>query len=149
MATDVEAIVGRSMKAVQGAHEALRSLRTIPLALTATRSALDKLLNNLDSLATSPEALAMSRAFHTFSVTMRAGISLSDALVLDMEAIAKHLRFMTPSDSEVIVGDLSDQECQDIAEIVDCYNRSVSSVLIQHSVCVRRVDALLAVTYKS
>jgi hypothetical protein len=88
----------------------------------------------------------MRRAFHTFSVTMPAGISLSDALVLDMDAIAERLRFMTPPDSEVIAGDLSDQECQDIAQMVDCYDRSVSSVLIQHNVCVRHVDALLAVT---
>jgi hypothetical protein len=127
------------MKAVRGAHDALRTLRksrSIPLALSAAHSALDKLLNHLDSITTSPEALTSSLLFHTFSVTMPSGIPLSDALVLDMEAIAERLRFMIPPDSEVIVGDLNDHECRGIAAMVDCYDTCISSVLIQHNVCV-------------
>jgi hypothetical protein len=147
MDTDVEAMIGRSMKAVRKAHNALRALRTsrsIPLTLSAAESALDKLLNNLNSLTTSPDALASSRAFDTFSVTLPAGISLSDALVLDMEGIAARLRFMSPPDSKMIVGDLDDCECRDIAVMVECYDRSVSSVLIYHNTCVRVIYAVLA-----
>jgi hypothetical protein len=148
MDTDVEAMIVRSMKAVQKAHNALRALRTsrsIPLTLSAAESALDKLLNNLSSLTTSPDALASSRAFDTFSVTLPTGITLSDALVLDMEGIAERLRFMSPPDSKMIVGDLDEHECRDIAVMVECYDRSVSSVLIQHNVCVRLIYAVLSV----
>jgi hypothetical protein len=127
------------MKAVQAAHDALQSLRTsrsIPRALSTAESTLDKILNNLSSLATYPEALVSSRAFDALSVIMPVGISLSDALVLDMEATAGRLRFMTPPDSSMIMGDLDDQECRNIAKMAECYDRSVSSVLVQHNVCV-------------
>jgi hypothetical protein len=137
------------MKTVQAAHDALQALRTnrsIPLALSAAHSALNKLLNNLNSLAASPEVLANSHAFDTFIVTLPTGISFSDALVLDMTAVAGRLKFMTPPDSKSIVGDLDNQECRDIAGMVDCYDRSVSSVLTQHGMCVRRVGAVLIVT---
>jgi hypothetical protein len=130
------------MKAVQATYDALRSLRTsrsIPRTLLTAESTLDKILNNLSSLATSSEALASSRAFDALSVTMPVGISLSDALILDMEATAGRLRFMTSPDSSIIVGDLDDQESRNIAEMVECYDRSVSSVLVQHNVCVGRI----------
>jgi hypothetical protein len=146
MATDVEAIIKRSIEAVRKAHDALRTLRTnrsIPQALSGAGSALDKLFNTLSSLATSPEVLASGRASDIFSVTMPSGISLSDALLLDMDAIAGRLRFMTPPDSSMIVGDLDDQDCRDITEMAECYDRSVASVLIQHDMCVWRHERCL------
>jgi hypothetical protein len=146
MATDVEAIVKRSIEVVRKAHNALRALRTsrsTPQVLSGAGSALDKLLNTLNSLATFPEVLASGRAFDIFSVTMPSGISLSDALLLDMEAIAGRLRFMTPPDSLMIVGDLDDHDCRYIGEMAECYNGSVASVLIQHDMCVWRLERCL------
>jgi hypothetical protein len=79
MAADVEAIVKRSFEAVRKAHNAVLALRTsrsTPQALSGAGSALDKLFNTLNSLATSPEVLASGRASDIFSVTMPSGISL-------------------------------------------------------------------------
>jgi hypothetical protein len=148
MAMHLERVIGRSLKAVQSVQDALRSLRKSrlsPEALSVASGALDKLFNKLNSLATSPEALASSYAFDTLSTTISPGIPLFDALVLDMEAITERLRFMTPPDSSMIAGDfnLDNEQSNDIAKMVECYDRSVSFVLLQHNVCVRQVDAIL------
>jgi hypothetical protein len=100
-------------------------------------NALDKLSSDLSLLASSEKALAVFCAFSVKLTSNSAGILLSDALVHDMEAIATHLRSMMPSVSTGTPGELKEQECQDIADMVDRYDRTVYSVLTRHNMCVR------------
>jgi hypothetical protein len=140
------------MKAVRKAYDDLQALLTshgltIPLPLHVAASddlvplvvagtALDKLSCNLNLVAGSAEALAMFRSFSLKETSISPETSLSDALLHDMEAIARHFRLMTPTSPVKTSGDLDERECRDIAGMVDRYDRTVFSVLVQRTMCV-------------
>jgi hypothetical protein len=140
MSENREGQVMKVTKAVRGAYDDLRALRAshpnIPLSLLVANNALDKLSSDLNLLATSEEALAIFCAFSVKDTSNSTGTMLSDALVHDMEAIATHLKSMMPSASAGTRGELEEQECLDIANMVDRYDRAVCSVLMRHSMCV-------------
>jgi hypothetical protein len=133
--------VATAMKAVRIAHNDLKELRTsrhsiMPLSLSKADVALDKLSCNLHLLTGSSEALSIFCEFNLGETSSSAAISLSQALVHDMEAIAAHFRLMKPIGSDTILGDLNNQECENIAELVDRYDRTIFSALTKHNVCV-------------
>jgi hypothetical protein len=141
MSSNGHSDVARAMKAVRKAYDDLQALRTrhnstIPLTLLVASTALDKLSCNLNLVAGSAEALAVFRSFSPEETSISPGTSLSDTLVHDMEAMARHFRLMTPASSVETSGDLDERECQDIAEMVDRYDRTVFSVLVQRTACV-------------
>jgi hypothetical protein len=127
-------------KAVRGAYDGLRALRNsrsnIPLPLLVASNALDKLSSDLNLLASSEEALTIFCSFSVKVTSSSTGTLLSDALVQDMEAISTHLRLMIPSVSAGTPGQLKEDECQDIVDMVDRYDRTVCSVLTRHNMCV-------------
>jgi hypothetical protein len=141
MSSDGHSDVVRAMKAVRKAYDDLQALRTrhkstIPLTLLVASTALDKLSCNLNLVAGSTEALAVYRSFSLKETSISPGTSLADALVRDMEAMARHFRLMTPSNSMETSGHLDERECRDIAGMVDRYDRTVFSVLVQRTACV-------------
>jgi hypothetical protein len=136
-----KAEVIRAIKAVQSAYDDLQALRTsrhalVPLSLLVASTALDKLSRNLDLLASSAEALAVFNVFSVAEPGVSIRTSLSNALVHDMETIAKHLRSMIPQDPAGTPDDLDDQKCRDVADMVDRYDRTIFSVLTRYNVCV-------------
>jgi hypothetical protein len=141
MSNNGHADVSRAMTAVRKAYNDLQALRTrhnsmIPLALLVASTALDKLSCNLNLVASSTEALAMFRSFSLMETGVSPATLITDALVHDMEAIARHFRLMTPASLVEASGDLDEQECRDIAGMVDRYDRTVFSALVQHTACV-------------
>jgi hypothetical protein len=141
MSNDGHADVAWTMKAVRKAYDDLQALQTrynsmIPLALLVASTALDKLSCNLNLVTGSAGALAMFRSFSLTETGISPAASLSDALVHDMEAIARHFRLMTPASPVETLGHLDKRECQDIAGMVDRYDRTVFSALVQRTACV-------------
>jgi hypothetical protein len=141
MSSNGHADVAKAMQAVRKAYDDLQALRTrhnstIPLALRVASTALDKLSCNLNLVAESAEALAVFRSFSPGETSISPGTSLSDTLVHDMEAMARHFRLMTPASPVETSGDLDERECQDIAGMVDRYDRTVFSVLVKRTACV-------------
>jgi hypothetical protein len=133
--------VARAMRAVQTAYDDFQALRAsrpskTPTSLSNAGRALDKLRCNLNLLNTT-EALSIFRGFTLKEANNSVEIPLSDALVHDMEAIASHFRFMNPVDSAETPGDLNEQECRNIEDLVIRYDITVFSVLTQHNACVR------------
>jgi hypothetical protein len=132
--------VQRAIKAVRTAHDDLKALQTsrglmIPMSLLVAGTGLDKLACNLNLLAGSTNVLSCFCACTVVST----GTSLSSALVHDMEAVARHFRSMMSRGSAEILSVMHEQECKDIAEMVDRYDRAIFSVLIQRNVCVRPI----------
>jgi hypothetical protein len=132
--------VVRAMRAVRSAYDDLQALREsrhskISTSLSNAGRALDKLSCNLN-LLTATEALSTFRGFTLKEASNSIEISLSDALVRDMNAIATHFRFMKPMDSTETPGDLNEQECRNIEDLVVRYDITVFSVLTQHNACV-------------
>jgi hypothetical protein len=129
--------VARAMKAVRAAYNDLQALRAshsskIPTSLSNAGRALDKLSCNLN-LLTASEALSIFRGFTLKEANDFVEITLSDALVRDMEAIATHFRFMKPFGSADTPGDLSEQLCRNIEDLVVRYDITVFSVLTRHN----------------
>jgi hypothetical protein len=128
------------MSAVRKARDDLKQLQTsrhwtIPSSLAKAYIALDKLFCNLNLLTGSSKALAIFHEFTLRETSTSTATSLSHALVDDMEIIATHLNSMQPMSSENIL-DLNDQECENIAELADRYDRAIFSVLTERNVCV-------------
>jgi hypothetical protein len=142
MSSNEDVDVAKAMKAVRKAYDDLQALRTsrnsmIPLSLLVASTALDKLLCNLNLVADSTEALAIFCAFSLKETSIPFGTLLSGALVHDMEAMARHFRLMTPANPLEIMDDFDEGECRDIAGMVNRYDRTVFSVLVQRPVCVQ------------
>jgi hypothetical protein len=142
MSCNEDVDVAKAMKAVRKAYDDLQALRTsrnsmIPLSLLVASTALDKLLCNLNLVADSTEALAIFCAFSLKETSIPFGTLLSGALVHDMEAMARHFRLMTPANPLEIMDDFDEGECRDIAGMVNRYDRTVFSVLVQRPVCVQ------------
>jgi hypothetical protein len=136
MSDDARLEVERAMRAVRKAYDDLQALRTsrdsmVSLSLLAANTGLDKLSCNLNLLVSSVEALTGFGACTLVST----GTSLSNALVHDMEAVARRFESMMPTGSAEELSDMHEQECKDIAEMVDGYDRTIFSVLIQRNVC--------------
>jgi hypothetical protein len=133
--------VTKATEAVRRTYNELLTLQTnrrsaIPLPLLLAGAALERLSCDLNLLAGSPDALT-----HFCAITLRASnvttnTWLSDALVQDIEAIARHFRCMTPMDGAEIITTFNKSECQNIAEMVDRYDRAIFSALIQRDECV-------------
>jgi hypothetical protein len=142
MSSNEDAQVTRATKAVRTAYDDLQALQTshnsmIPLSLLVASTALDKLSCNLNLVAGSAEALAIFCSFSLKQTSVSPETLLSDALVHDMEAIARHFRLMTPATPLEMSSALDEEECGDIAGMVDRYDRTVFSVLVQRTACVR------------
>jgi hypothetical protein len=138
-------------KAVRGAYYNLCALRdsrpNIPLSLLVASNTLDKLSSDLNLLDSSEEALAIFCTFSVNDTSNSTGTLLSDALVHDMGAIGTHLKSMVPSTCAAASEGLNEQECQDIADMVDRYDRTVYSVLTRHSMCVSVESVSLSCLY--
>jgi hypothetical protein len=107
------------------------------MSLLVAGSALDKLMYHLDLLATSTAALSSNYVRDLFEIRMAADVKLSDAITRDMDAVASCLRLMMPSDSSEPVMAMEEHQCRDVADMVDRYDRMISSTLIHYNVCVR------------
>jgi hypothetical protein len=161
MSSNEDAEVARAAKAVQKAYDDLQVLRTsrklmVPLSLLVASTALDKLRCNLNLVAGSAEALAIFCSFSLKQTSISPKTLLSDALVHDMTAIALHFRLMVPASLLEISGNLDEGECQNIAGMVDRYDRTVFSVLVQRTMCVQvnesyitLNDGVLTIYYRS
>jgi hypothetical protein len=141
MSDQEEADVARADKAVRKAYDELQELRAscdskIPSSLSNAGVALDQLLSNLNLLTESAEAASIFREFALKEASSSDGTTLSDAIVHDMEAITTHFSLMKPMGTSEKPNDLNKQECRDIEEMVDRYNKIISSVLTKHHVCV-------------
>jgi hypothetical protein len=131
--------VGRAIKAVQKAHDAFQALQTshnstIPLSMLEASTALDKLMCKLSPLTGTAEGLAVSLTLTDRGALISSRTSLFDALKHDMEAMATRLRCMLHPNPAETPGALDTIECRDITDLVDRYDRSLSSVLTQHNV---------------
>jgi hypothetical protein len=135
MSDHEEADVARAIKAVRSAYDDLQALRRsrpsmIPLSLEVAGMALDKLSYNLNLVAGSAEISSSFYASTMRRSSVSTGVLLPDALVQDMEAIAQHFQHMVPTDATEIMSDLDEQQCIDIADMVDFYDRAIYFMLI-------------------
>jgi hypothetical protein len=145
MSQDLVSVIDKVREAVRGARNDFRSLYAsvdkdkgaIPVSLLVAESALDKLTYNLDLLATSAAALSSNYVRALFDTRMTAGVKLSDAITHDMGAVASCLRLMMPSKSSEPVMAMEEHQCRGIADMVDRYDRTISSTLIHYNVCVQ------------
>jgi hypothetical protein len=142
MADHKEEDVARAMKAVRTALNDLQALRAsrhsrIPSLLSDAEEALDELCAKLNVLTESPEALSIFRDYTVKKSSNSVEVSLFDAIVCDMEATATYFRTMKPVGLAEIQGELDEQECQNIKEMVDRYKVIISAVLSKHKECVQ------------
>jgi hypothetical protein len=142
MSQDLSPVLAKVIEAVRGAHNNFRSLYaavdkgSIPVSLEVAGSALDKLMQNLDLLAGSTSALTSDYVRELFDTPMAADVKFSDAITHDMDAVASCLRLMMPSRSSEPVMAIEEHQCRDVTEMVERYDRTISSALIHHDVCV-------------
>jgi hypothetical protein len=148
MSQDLATVLERVREAVREAHIDFRSLcaavnrDSIPASLSVAGSALDKLTQHLDLIATSTAALSSNYVRELFGTRMTADVKFSDAIMRDMDAVASCLRLMMPLDSSKTVMAIEERQCRDVAEMVDRYDRIISSALIHHNMCVRSSTAI-------
>jgi hypothetical protein len=89
--------VGRALRAVRAAYDNLQALRAsrhseIPSSLSNADTTLDKLCGKLNILTDSSEALSIFGAYTLKEANSSVEISLSDAIVSDMEAMAIYFK---------------------------------------------------------
>jgi hypothetical protein len=133
--------VARVMRTVRTAYDDLQALRAsdysnIPSSLSNLDKTLEKLYDRLNLLTGSTEALSIFRAYVVNVTSNSVEILLSGAIVNDMEATAKYLRNMTRVGLARLPGDLHEQNCQRIQQMVDRYETIVSTLLSKHKECV-------------
>jgi hypothetical protein len=149
MSRDLASVVAQVREAVRGAENNFRSLYatvdkgSIPMSLSVAGNALDKLAQNLDLLAGSTGALSSDFVREMFDTHMTTNVKLSNAITDDMHAIASRLQLMMPLDSSEPVMTMKEHQCCDVAEIVDRYDRTISSTLIHYNLYVRSSTAVL------
>jgi hypothetical protein len=147
MSQNLAPVVAKIREAVRGAHANFRSLYeaadrdSIPVSLLLAGSTLDKLTYNLDLLATSSAALSSNYVRALFDTRMAADVKLSDAITRDMDVVASCLRLMMPSNSSEPVMIMEEHQCRNVADMVDRYDRTISSTLIQYNVYVQTSTA--------
>jgi hypothetical protein len=142
MSQDLGAVAKDAMTAARAAHDDFRTLYetlegSMPVSLWAAGTALDELSNNLGALAGSTTALTSGLTRSVFKTRLSDDVQFSHAIVHDMNAIAKRLRLMTPWESSNPVMFVDERECRNIAGMIDCYDRTISHILIYHNSCVR------------
>jgi hypothetical protein len=142
MSSNGDADIKSAIEAVQKAYDDLQALRTspnlkIPLSLLVASTALERLLCGLNLLAESLDARTHFDAVALEATSITARTWLSDALVHDIQTIARHFRCMTPTDPTDTDDTLNPLECRNIAEMVDRYDRTMFSALIQRDKCVQ------------
>jgi hypothetical protein len=141
MAEDFQTMADCAMKAARTAHEDFKVLYTtlegsMPVALWAAGAALDKLSINLGALAGSTTTLTSGLTRHVFQTRVSDDVQFSHAIVDDMNALAERLRLMTPWESSQPVMSMDENECRNIAEMIDHYDRTIFHILISHNSCV-------------
>jgi hypothetical protein len=147
MSQELAPVIDKVREAVRGTHNDFLSLYAavdkgaIPVSLLVAGSGLGKLTYSLDLLATSTAALSSTYVRDLFEIRMTAGVKLSDAITHDMGAVASCLRLMMPSNSEKQVMVMEEHQCRDVADMVDRYDRTISSTLIHYNVCVQSPTA--------
>jgi hypothetical protein len=142
MSEHEEEDVTRVMSAVRTAYDDLQALRAsghlnIPSSLSNLNKTLDELCGKLYVLADSTDALSIFRAYTLKEASHSVEISLSDAIVHDMEATATYFRAMKLVDLAGILADLDEQKCQNIKASIERYLTIVSTVLSKHKECVQ------------
>jgi hypothetical protein len=141
MSQDLVPVIDKVREAVRGAHVDFRSLYaavdrgSIPVSLEVAGTAFDKLTQNLDLLARSTSALTSDHVRELFDTRMTADVKFSDAIAHDMDAVASCLRLMMPSNSSEPMMAMEERQCRNVADMVDRYDRIISSALIHHNVC--------------
>jgi hypothetical protein len=148
MSQDAESVVEPIRKAVRKAHNDFQALQTavgrasmlMPLLFAGT--ALDRLLMNLDLLASSTSNLKNDLLYRVFDARVGTDIQLSHAIMRDMTTVAEHLRHMTPSTSQTAMMPMEEHHCQHIADMVDRYEKAISSLVIYHNSCVRSLNSI-------
>jgi hypothetical protein len=133
--------VAKAVRAVRAAYDALQGLREsrhsgIPSSLSNVSAALNRVYGDLELLTDSAEALSIFRVYIVKEATNSVGTSLSDAIVVDMEATVTYFRTMTPVGPSKILGGLDKQRCRNIKMMVDQYETIVCMVLGKHKECV-------------
>jgi hypothetical protein len=142
MSEDIKYGVEEASRAVRLAHDELRSLhevagnRSLPLALSVAKTALDKLSANFDQLFSFQNASHSNDIFSLFGARLSSGISLSHAIVLDMSSVVDRLRYMKSLYSSEQVALINEGECRDVADKIVRYDGIVSTALIHHNMCV-------------
>jgi hypothetical protein len=139
---DADSAIEIIRQAVRKACNDFRALQTavgkasmlMPLLFAGT--ALDKLLMTLDLLASSTGNFNNDLLYRVFDAHVGADIHLPHAIVRDMTAVAERLRLMTPANSAEPMIITEEHVCQNIADMVDRYDRAISSVLIHYNSCV-------------
>jgi hypothetical protein len=128
----VRKVVGGACNDLQALQDSHRP--NIPPSLRMVYNSLDQLSFDLRKLADfdSDEALAIFCASAVKATDTSTETLLPDALVHDIEAMAMRLKSMMPSTSVGTPGELKEHECQDIADMVNRYDRMICSVIERH-----------------
>jgi hypothetical protein len=148
MSQDTESVVEPIRKAVRKAHDDFQALQMAvgrasmltPLLFAGT--ALDRLLMTLDLISSSTSNFKNDLLYRVFDAGVGADIQLSHAIMRDMTTVAEHLRHMTPSTSPNAMMPMEEHHCQNIANMVDRYDRAISSLLIHHNSCVQSLNSI-------
>jgi hypothetical protein len=157
MSQDTESVVEPIRKAVRKAHDDFQALQMAvgrasmltPLLFAGT--ALDRLLMTIDLISSSTSNFKNDLLYRVFDAGVGADIQLSHAIMRDMTTVAEHLRHMTPSTSPNAMMPMEEHHCQNIANMVDRYDRAISSLLIHHNTVLMQrrysLDSLVSQTH--
>jgi hypothetical protein len=145
MSQAIESVVEPIRQAVQKAHNTFLALQTVvgdrqapmPMPLLFAGTALDKLLMTLDFVCNSTSDVNYALLYSVFDARVGTDIQLSHAILHDMKAVAERLSLMAPSNLAEPMMTPGDQDCQNIANVVDRYDRAISTILIHYNSCVR------------
>jgi hypothetical protein len=138
MSQNLPDVVEAARSAVRTAQDQFRALsrtvdsRSIPESLWFAETALAKLLITLDGLLRSRNALSSKHAYDTFEATVSGGVKLSSAIVNDLNTTARRLQLMIPSDLSQSTPFMEQHEYRDLAQMIDGYDRIISSIMFNH-----------------
>jgi hypothetical protein len=136
----LEIVIKRARSAIEAAHDEFQALhavthkQSIPSSLVVAGADLNQLLMNLALLVGNASPLISSDTVsQLFQTRVSSDVTLSHAIVHDMDAIARQLRSMRSLGSSEALSTMDHRQCQDIGEMVKRYDRIVSSVLHHHT----------------
>jgi hypothetical protein len=143
MSVDTKLVVGMARQAAQAAEDGFRALyvavgsRPDAPSFEEIGTDIDKLSMTLHSLSGSATALSSGLAHDVFEARMPTDVQFSHAIVVDMNTIAELLWSMLPLNLPEPEDSVDEQKCQNISEMIKCYDKAVSAVLRHHSLCVQ------------
>jgi low affinity Fe/Cu permease len=148
MSHDAGSVVEPIRQVVRKAHDDFQALQTavgrasMLMPLLVAGIALDKLLMTLDLLASSTSNFNNDLLYSVFDACVGTDIQLSHAIMRDVTAVAERLRLMTPTTSKDPMVTMEEHECQKIADMIDRYDKAISSVLVHHNSYVRSLSSI-------